>query len=396
MMLSGKNILVGITGAIAAYKVIELIRMYKKKGADVKVVLTPNALEFVTKTTLQSLSQNQVYVDQFDIDDYKPEHISLADWADCFVIAPASANTIGKIANGLCDNLFTSIACAYKGCMIIAPSMNTGMWENIFVQKNIAKLKTNGAIFIDPEEGFLACGYNGKGRLAEPKVIFEATTNSLCREKFLAGKKILITAGGTKENIDPVRYIGNFSSGKMGLALADTAFSLGAEVTLVSTFAVEKPYLVNKVDSAEQMRATVLNSLDDIDVLVMAAAVSDYKVKKISDQKIKKENMDFLTIELVKNPDILKEVCSLKKKDQLIIGFCAESENLIENAEKKIRSKNCDYIVANDISKSDIGFSSEYNEVYLLDKSLKSIKIDKDTKENISIKIFKEIYGKNT
>ena len=237
-MLKGFNILIGITGGIAAYKVCNLIRLYKKSGADVRVVATENALQFVTKLTLQTLSNNEVYTNNFEIENYKPEHISLCDEADIFVIAPASANTISKIANGICDNLLTTTACAFKKPILFAPAMNTNMWENVFIQENILKLKNNGYEFIEPESGYLACGTEGKGRMAEPEQIFEKTVEILDSKnnKILKNKKILITAGGTKEKIDPVRYITNCSSGKMGLALADYAHNMGADLTLVSTF----------------------------------------------------------------------------------------------------------------------------------------------------------------
>lgn len=392
-MFSGKTILVGITGAIAAYKVLELIRMLKRNNAEVKVVVTPNALEFVTATTLQSLSQNPIFINQYDIEDYKPEHISLADSSDLFLIAPISANTLSKIANGICDNLLTSIACAYKKPMIVAPTMNTGMWNNPFVQKNIQKLKSQKIEVIEPEDGFLACGYNGKGRLADINVIFNKVNEILNPKTSLTGKKLVITAGGTREDIDPVRYIGNYSSGKMGVALADNAYKMGAEVTLISTFEVNKNYRVVKVGSAQEMLEKVKENFVNADSLIMAAAVSDYRVKNKSDNKIKKEDTESLTIELVKNPDILELMSKSKSENQLVVGFCAESENLIENAKNKILKKHCDFIVANDISKSDIGFSSDYNEVFIVDKKNSVKKIHKDTKFNVARRILEEIYG---
>lgn len=392
-MFSGRTVLVGITGAIAAYKTLELIRMLKRNNAEVKVIATPNALEFVTLTTLQSLSQNPVSVNQYDIEEYKPEHISLADSADLFVIAPMSANTLSKIANGICDNLLTSVICAYKKPIIIAPSMNTGMWDNEFVQENINKLKSKNIEIVEPEEGFLACGYNGKGRLADINTIFEKIKDVLNPRTSLAGKKIIITAGGTREDIDPVRYIGNHSSGKMGLALADIAYKMGAEVILISTFDADKNYKVIKVNSASEMLDKVEESFYNSDSLIMAAAVSDYRVKSKSESKIKKENSESLTLELVKNPDILGLMSKSKKEGQIVVGFCAESENLIENAKNKILKKQCDYIVANDISNSDIGFSSDYNEVFVIDKSDNIKKIEKDTKNNVARKILEEIYG---
>ena len=284
-MLEGKNILVGITGGIAAYKICSLIRLYKKEGANVRVVVTPNALKFVTKLTLQTLSNNEVYIEQFDIDEYKPEHIALTQ-ADIFVIAPATANTIGKIANGICDNLLTTTACAFNKPFLIAPAMNNNMWENKFVQENIKKLENTGYNILYPSEGFLACGTNAVGRMREPEEIFDATVKMLNNQEFhstniqnngmLSGKKILITAGGTKEKIDPVRYITNSSSGKMGIALANTAAGMGAEVTLVSTFGTKGNFKNIVTETAQEMESAVKENLFDYDCVIMAAAVSDY------------------------------------------------------------------------------------------------------------------------
>jgi len=388
-MLKNKKILIGITGGIAAYKVCSLIRLYKKNGADVKVVMTPSAEKFVTKLTLQTLSNNEVYVNQFDIEEYKPEHISLAQEADIFVIAPASANTISKIANGICDNLLTTTACAFTKKVLMAPAMNTDMWNNPVIQENLNKLKSLGYLMIEPDTGFLACGADGKGRMAEPEEIYNRTLEILSEKSFLKGKKILITAGGTKEKIDPVRYISNFSSGKMGIALADRACEAGAEVTLVSTFKTEKPYKNIVAESAEDMEKEVKKLLDTQDCVIMAAAVADYRAENYSGQKIKKGNEDRITLSLVKNPDILKGLAGAKAK---VVGFCAESENLIENAKAKIKNKGCDFLVANDISRNDIGFSSDNNEVYIFDKNLNISHIERDTKYNIAQKILEKIF----
>jgi len=440
-MLNDKNILLGITGGIAAYKVCSLIRLYKKAGANVRVVVTPNALKFVTKLTLQTLSNNEVYVEQFDVDEYKPEHIALTD-ADIFVIAPATANTIGKIANGICDNLLTTTACAFSKPFLIAPAMNNNMWENQFVQENIKKLEDAGYNIIYPTEGFLACGTNAIGRMREPEEIFEKTKEILhlmpqndnqnkadyngldAVQQKLSGKKILITAGGTKEKIDPVRYITNNSSGKMGIALANNASKMGADVTLVSTFSVNGNFKNIIAETAQDMEKAVKENLFEQDCIIMAAAVSDFRARNYSEQKIKKGVDDNYTLELTKNPDILREICNLKKikvrsgeyatvchtsqeddaqgmmseeepKEYLpiIVGFCAESEHLIENAKIKVKSKGCDYIVANDISRKDIGFNSNENEVYIIDKNLNINHIEKDTKENIAKKILENIFG---
>ena len=344
-------------------------------------------MNFVTKLTLQNLSQNDVGVEEFVVDDFRPEHISFADEADIMVIAPATANTVSKIATGVCDNLLTSIACAFRKPVIIAPAMNCNMWDNPIVQENLNKLHYT---ILEPESGYLACGYEGKGRLCSLDKIFNKTVEILKYEKKLSGKKIVITSGGTIEDIDPVRYISNYSSGKMGLALADAAYNLGAEVTLITTKNVFRKYNVINVKSAFEMKSAVESHFEDSDYVIMAAAVADYRVKEKSDQKMKKTSDDEITLKLVKNPDILKELC-VKKTHQTIIGFCAESENLIENAKEKIAKKGCDYLIANDISRKDIGFSSDFNEVTILDKNGRMKKLEKADKTTIAYRIFEEI-----
>lgn len=397
-MLSGKTILLGITGGIAAYKICELIRMYKRANANVLVVCTPNALNFVTKLTLQNLSGNEVSVEEFNVKDFRPEHISYADSADIMVIAPATANTISKIAQGICDNLLTSIACAFTKPVIIAPAMNCNMWGNPIFQENLKKLHYE---ILEPESGYLACGYEGKGRLCSLEKIFDKTVE-LLTYKPLNGKKIVITSGGTIEDIDPVRYISNYSSGKMGLALADTAKNLGAEVTLITTKDVERKYNVVKVKSALDMKEAVEKEFEDSDCIIMAAAVADYRVKEVASQKMKKTDADEISLTLVKNPDILKGLCEKKlelnssdnqAKNPLIVGFCAESENLLDNAKEKINKKGCDYLIANDISRKDIGFSSDYNEVTILDREGNMQKLERADKMTIAKQIFKVIYG---
>lgn len=389
-MLSGKNILIGITGGIAAYKICELIRMFKRENANVRIICTKNALNFVTKLTLQNLSQNDVGVEEFELEHFKPEHISYADEADIMVIAPATANTVSKIASGVCDNLLTSVVCAFKKPVIIAPAMNCNMWENPIIQENIKKLSTFGYKILEPENGYLACGYEGKGRLCSLNKIFNATA-SILLERGSDKKKYIITAGGTIEDIDPVRYISNYSSGKMGLALADEAYFNGNDVVLITTKNIERPYKVINVKSALEMQSALEEEFDNADYVIMAAAVADYRVKNKSEQKIKKTSNDELTLELVKNPDILKGLCE-KKTTQTIVGFCAESENLIENAKNKIQKKGCDYLIANDISRSDIGFSSDYNEVTILNKNGEIKKLERAPKNEIARIILKEIH----
>lgn len=385
-----KNILIGITSSIAAYKIPELIRMFKKADYDVKVVMTPEAKNFVTPLTLETLSSNRVYEQQFCPRD-NTQHISLCSWADAFIIAPLSANTLSKIANGICDNLLSSVFCAYLGekkPIILAPAMNCGMWENPFVQKNLETLKNAGCKILEPEYGFLACGTENKGRLCELKKIFEAIE---CK-KPLKGKKIVITSGGTREAIDPVRFISNASSGKMGRALADCAHELGARVVLISTQELQKPYkVVIAQDTISMLNATRKEFIENnADYLIMAAAVSDYRVKNYSNTKISKEQTgENLTIELVKNPDILKTMCEEKSQSQKAIGFCLSSENAVENAKKKIKDKGCDIIIANEV-KTALGTNE--SEVWIIDDSLNVKKIEKTSKINIARAILEILY----
>jgi phosphopantothenoylcysteine decarboxylase/phosphopantothenate--cysteine ligase len=393
-MLEGKKILIGITGGIAAYKICSLVRNFIKQGAQVKVVMTENAKEFVTATTLSTLSKNQVYTDTFSSGEYSIKHVSLVDEADVFVLAPATANTLGKVANGICDNLLSSLLCACIKPVVFAPAMNTNMWNNSLVQKNIKTLQNQGWSMVEPGFGELACGYNGDGRMAEIEEIEAKVIEILGQKQVLAKKKIVITSGGTKEELDPVRYIGNYSSGKMGLALADAAYQMGADVELVTTILAERSYKVTLVKSANQMLDEASRAFDGADCLIMAAAVADYRPVVRSEQKIKKDS-ESLTLELIKNPDIVSTIASGKKSGQIVVGFAAESEDLIENAKKKITAKNLDYIVANDISDSSIGFGSDENEVFVIDKNLDIQKIEKDSKKNIAKKILKAVFDAN-
>lgn len=404
-MLQGKHILLGITGGIAAYKICTLIRDFKKAGADVQVIATPNSLNFVTKLTLQNLSQNEVFVEEFDVKNWKPEHISLSDWADIMLIAPATANTIGKIAHGIADNLLTSVACAFSKKIILAPAMNVNMWNNEAIQENLKILKSRGAECLPPESGFLACGYSGKGRLCSLEKIYNAVDEALNYSQMYKGKKVVITAGGTIEEIDPVRYISNYSSGKMGLALAKSAHDMGAEVVFISTKDFDVPFKKVLVKSASDMQNAVNEEFDSADYIIMAAAVADYRAKERSEQKMKKCEQDSITLELVKNPDILAELCKRKsaptesevpegQRGIIIVGFCAESENLMENAKAKIEKKGCDYLIANDISRCDIGFNSDENEVTILDSNGAVKKISKAPKNVIARKILECINTK--
>ena len=386
-----RNILIGITGAIAAYKTCELIRLFKRAGDQVKVLITENTLQFLGKKTLETLSGNEVYLEQFR-EKGSTEHISLVDWADVFVIAPASANTISKIATSVADNLLTSVACAYIGHkkpFVVVPAMNTGMWENEFFQENLKSLKNSGVHIIEPACGFLACGAEGKGKMQEPSEIYNETLEFLYKNLPLAHKKIVITAGGTKEYIDPVRYITNASSGKMGIALAESAHKLGADVTLVSTFSHKAQYRVLEVVSAIDMLSAVKTEFENSDCLIMAAAVADYRIKNPQTQKIVKENNDTLTLELVKNPDILKSIGQEKKPNQKIIGFCLATENLLECAKSKLKAKNCDFIIANEAQKS---LGKDDTEIYIISKSEDIKHFENISKKQAADKILELLY----
>ena len=389
-MNTPKNILLGITSSIAAYKIYELIRMYKKNNHNVKVVLTENALNFVSPLVLETLSENEVYYKQF-APRTNVEHINLVNWSDIFIVAPASANTISKCAQGVADNLLTSIFCAYlatKKPILMAPAMNTNMWNNPFVQENIKKLKNENVDFVNPEEGFLACGTSGCGRLANIELIFEKTLRNLFQDKRNNKKKIIITLGGTRESIDTVRCISNFSSGKMGKALCMWAYRLGYDVCAISTVELNnKPYKIIKVNSADEMLNEIQTS--DFDILIMTAAVCDFKVNEKSNSKISKENIkDSLTLKLILNPDIVKTIAQNKKENQKITGFCLTDNDIINCAQKKLKDKNIDYIVANEIKTA---LNTDNNKVTIIAKSGKIINIDLDSKENIARKILEVV-----
>lgn len=397
-MLNGKKIALYVTGGIAVYKVVELLRTLIKQGADVKVAMTPSAAEFVSPLTFQILSKHDVHLDTFSEQDPEHvQHIELADWADLAVIAPATANTIAKIANGLADNFVTSSLLASKANLFVVPAMNTRMYEHPATQQNIDKLRKRGAYVMTPDVGFLAEGYTGSGRypentrVLEEMIQFMLTTNDALP---LKGKRVLVSAGGTKERIDPVRFISNDSSGKMGHALAHSAFRLGAEVTLVSASSLHTPSYLNKVavESAEEMHKEIDARFAQVDILIMAAAVSDYTPVEESTQKMKKQ--ESLTIELKKNPDILKEM-GAKKTAQYLVGFAAETENLEEYARKKLKEKNADMIVANDVGKKDRGFNVDENEVVLFRNEKDPIHLSLRSKEEIAEKIFSVILEEN-
>jgi len=367
-MLKGKKIVLGVSGGIAAYKSVELLRLLVKSGAEVHVVMTRAATEFVAPLTFQTLSGNPVHTELFNlISEQEIGHISLADRADLFIIAPATANVIGKIAGGIADDLLTTTVMATKAPVLLAPAMNVNMYDNPLYRENEDKLRRHGYLFVEPVTGFLACGWEGKGKMQEPALILEEAIAALTPGD-LAGKTVLVTAGPTREELDPVRFISNHSSGKMGYALAREARRRGARVVLVSgPTALQPPCGVEfvTVESAAEMRAAVLSSFADCDVIIKAAAVADYRPKERAGDKLKKRGAE-MVIELVKNPDILRELGERKRAGQLLVGFAAETADLEANATLKLTEKNLDLIVANDVSASGAGFNVDTNIVRLL------------------------------
>lgn len=370
-MLKDKTVVIGVSGGIAVYKVCDVVSRLKKLGANVHVIMTKSATEFVAPLTFQSLSQNYVVSDMFEEPKtWDVEHISLAKKADVFLIAPATANVIGKIACGISDDMLSTTVMATKGKVLIAPAMNTNMYENPIVQRNIDTLKALNYDFIEPESGRLACGDMGKGKLASPENIVEAVVSALTKKQDLKGERIIITAGPTVEAIDPVRYLTNRSTGKMGYAIAKEAIERGAEVTLVSgPTKLEPPKNLRKfikIESAQQMYEAVLDNLDENQIIIKSAAVADYKPKSYCNKKIKK-NDDDLVISLDRNKDIAYEIGKIKN-DKILVGFAAETNDLIENAKNKVKKKNLDFIVANDLTKEGAGFGVDTNIVKIIDK----------------------------
>lgn len=377
-ILKGKTVVLGVTGGIAAYKSCEIVSRLKKLDANVYVIMTKNACEFITPLTFESLSNNRVVSDMFDRNfDWEIEHIALAKKADVFVVAPATMNVIAKLAGGICDDMLTTTYAACKAKKIICPAMNTAMFENETERKNIKKL-SDTALIINGTSGRLACGDTGEGRLAEPEVIVDKIIETLIPKQDLKGMTVLVTAGATIEMMDKVRYITNFSSGKMGCEIAQAAKKRGANVTLVAgNLSVTPPDVkVIKVKTTLEMYESVMENLESADIIIKAAAPGDYKVENISENKIKSEK---LTLNLVKNPDIAKAVGEKKGNKKLVV-FCAETENLIESAKQKLKSKNADMVVANDVTLEGAGFNTDTNIVSIitkdkienLDKMLKS------------------------
>ena len=365
--MRGKHIIVAVSAGIAAYKAIEVVSRLRKKGAEVKVVMTQNATHIASPLTFGEISGHPVALDMFEqVHQWDVEHIALATWADAYVVVPATANVIGKIYAGIADDMLTTTIMATKAPKYLCPAMNTEMYNNPITQRNLEGLRSLGYHIMDPAEGWLACGITGVGRLPEPEAIVDWLEAKMCSTNELEGTTILVTAGGTQESIDPVRYIGNRSSGKMGYAIAEQAARMGAKVILVSApTSLPIPNSVDfiSVDSAVSMQEAVEARYNDVNVVIMAAAVSDFRVLHKAEQKIKK--MESMTIELVKNPDILQGLGS-KKSHQILVGFAAETEHVIKYGQDKVAKKNLDMLVANDVSKSNAGFNVDTNEGYFL------------------------------
>lgn len=391
--LVNKNILLGVTGGIAAYKSAEIVRHLKKSGSAVRVIMTKSAEEFITPLTLQALSGNRVSTDLLDVEsEAAMGHIELAKWADAILIAPATANTIAKLSSGRGDDLLSTTTLAFDGPVSLAPAMNQAMWRDDRTQENLEKLKTKGFKIFGPGSGEQACGDIGLGRMLEPLEILQLFSSSFNQEE-MSGKSILITAGPTQEPIDPVRYITNRSSGKMGYSLAEAAIQSGAEVTLISgPVHIDPPEKCNfiPIETAVEMYEAVMHHIKGKDVYIGTAAVADFSPANFNESKIKKEeSSSSLTLELQKNRDILKSVSKLANRPY-VVGFAAETDDLLDNAEKKLINKGLDLIIANDVSNKEIGFDSDDNEVTLITTTEKKY-LEKQNKKKISKKIIEFI-----
>ncbi|MBB1063748.1 bifunctional phosphopantothenoylcysteine decarboxylase/phosphopantothenate--cysteine ligase CoaBC [Limosilactobacillus fastidiosus] len=391
------KIAVYMTGGIALYKGIEVIRSLEKNGHQVRVAMTASATKLITPTTLHALTHAPVLTTLWDQNNSPVPHIELADWSDFAIVLPATANIIGKMANGIADDAVSTTLLATTAPIIVVPAMNTHMWRNPAVQRNIVQLKQDGIRIIEPATGMLAEGYEGKGRLAEPDEITNQLrliiNNSNSGRTFLSGKHLLITAGGTREPIDPVRFIGNRSSGKMGIAIAEAAANAGAHVELVLgqitvPQPINKQIKIYRVESTEEMQVMVGKLFPASDILIMAAAVADFRPSQIASQKIKKHpEQEELELQLVKTADILKTTAAKKRSDQFVVGFAAETNSLLENANKKLESKNADLIIANNVAGNDSAFGSDLDQVTLLQLGTSPIKWPKMTKREIATKL---------
>lgn len=394
MDLAGKKILLGITGSIAAYKSAELCRALIKKGAEVKVIMTPNAVDFISPLTLSTLSQNQVL---FDVHDGKQwnHHVDLGLWADAMLIAPATAHTIASLSQGLCNNLLLAVYLSARCPVFIAPAMDVDMWKHPSTQKNIIELRQIGHEIIDPHSGFLASGLNGQGRLAEPEYIISYLEQKLASTQRWQGKKILITSGPTKEAIDPVRFISNHSTGKMGKEIAENLEKEGAEIIFITGPTTILPTLsksqIIKVESAEEMYQAALAHYPQVDIAIFTAAVADYTPQKKQIQKIKKEQ-DLLQLDLIKTKDIAYEMGKIKKTNQINIGFALETDNIIENAKKKLIRKNFNFIVMNQANEEGAGFGFDTNIIRILKSDQRLEEYPLMSKKEVAQIISKNIY----
>jgi phosphopantothenoylcysteine decarboxylase/phosphopantothenate--cysteine ligase len=398
MSLQGKIIVLGVSGGIAAYKAATICSQLKQRGADVRVIMTESATKFVQPLTFQTLSRHQVYTDTFDeVQPSVVSHIDLADHADLVLVVPATANVIGKLSNGIADDMLSTTLLATEAPIWMAPAMNGHMLNHPAVQENITKLRARGVQMIEADEGQLACGYVGKGRLADPEVIIEEVQNYFMEtpslyEKWWKGKKVIVTAGPTREEIDPVRYISNYSSGKMGYAIAEEAAKLGAHVTLVSgPVSLKAPSLVDlvPVNSTEEMLQAVNSMFDSVDVVVKAAAVVDYKPAEVAKQKLKKTE-DTFVITLQRTSDILQQLGE-KKKGQILIGFAAETNKVEEYALLKLKKKNLDFIVANDVTAEGAGFGTDTNIATIYHKSGDKVALPLLEKSKVAYRLLKTV-----
>lgn len=391
-----KRVVVGVTGGVAVYKALDVISKLKKKDVDIKVIMTKSATEFVTPLSFQSLSQNMVITDMFNEPKaWEIQHISLAQWADLMLIVPATANIIGKVANGIADDMLSTTIMATKAQVVFCPAMNTNMYENPVVQRNINILKELGHDFIEPASGRLACGDIGKGKLQDTEIIAESILKMLSVEKDLENKKVLVTAGPTIVPIDPVRYLTNRSSGKMGYAIAEEAKDRGADVTLITgptNLTPPQGVKVVRVNTNEEMFNAVISEFDNSDIVIKSAAVADYKAKNYSLEKIKKGDGD-LSILFERDNDILNALGE-RKKHQVLVGFAAESSKVIENAQGKLKRKKLDFIVANDITSKDTGFASDENKVTIISSTGETTTLDKMSKREVAKNIFDKIKGR--
>jgi len=384
-VLKGKNILLGITGSIAAYKAADIVRLLRKRGAEVYPIMTRAATHFVHPITFQTLSCRKVILELFEQED-KIRHISLAELADALLIAPATADIIGKLASGIADSMLTTVALATKAPVVIAPAMNHQMYKNSILQQNISKLKNLGVRFIGPEKGELASGEVGIGRMSNPSYVVGYLERLIQSRDDFKGKSFLVTAGPTRERIDRVRFISNYSSGKMGYALAEEGIFRGAKIILISgptSLIPPSEARFYSVESAEEMRRKVIDEFKKVNGVLMAAAVSDYRPETQRENKIKKSLGERLTLQLVQNLDILRELGKIKR-DKLLVGFCAETENLEEEAKKKLREKNLDLVVANDITLKGAGFGVDTNIVTLIDRQEKLIRFSRRSKREVA------------